>query len=248
MAISKGSSTGRETCCFTLAVERYDAQAMECIVYEGDREQGICCRSFTELACQLERGCEEMDYPTPTVQKREFLAAVKDRGYEADDQAVSGRKDGRLATLRVRIKQCFHATWQGQVEMDGKGQDGVLFSSFLEFVMILDEMLTGNRCVLRMEGGSLADDLANALLLAGRYSGIWVGERESAEVLICGRTLKDGGKEIFAVRPIFRENHTYQGSVSWMGGRQQKNFRSLLELLCLMMSAAGKQAQKEDGI
>lgn len=247
MAISKGSSTGRETCCFTLAVERYDAQAMECIVYEGDREQGICCRSFTELACQMERGCEEMDYPTPTVQRREFLAAVKNREHEREDRIVSDRRNGRLATFRVRIKQCFHATWQGQIDRDGKGQDGVLFDSFLEFVMILDEMLIGSRSVLRMEGGSLADDLANALLLAGRYSGIWVGERESAEVLICGRTIGDGGKEIFAVRPIFRENHTYQGSVSWMGGRQQKNFRSFLELLCLMLSATGKQ-KKEDGI
>lgn len=248
MAISKGSSTGRETCCFTLAVERYDAQAMECIVYEGGREQGICCRSFTELACQLERGCEEMEYPTPTVKKREFLAAVKKRGHEREGRIVPDRREGRLATFRVRIKQCFHATWQGQIDRAGKAQDGVLFDSFLEFVMILDEMLTGNRSVLRMEGGSPADGLANALLLAGRYSGIWVGERESAEVLICGRTIEGGGKEIFAVRPIFRENHTYQGSVSWMGGRQQKNFRSFLELLCLMMSAEGKQAQKEDGI
>lgn len=248
MAISKGSSTGREACCFTLAVERYDAQAMECIVYEGTREQGYRCYSFVELAGQMERGFEEMEYPTPSVQKRGFrpFSAPAERESGAKDRMVPARKTGSLGTFRIRVTQCLHATWQGQVGRDEKVQDGILFESFLEFAVILDEMLTGNRHIPRTEEEFLADSLADALLLAGRYSGIWVEERDSAEVLICGRNLEDGGKETFAVRPMFRENGTFQGSVSWMGGRQQKHFRSFLELLFLMMSATGKQTSKED--
>ncbi len=250
MAISKGSSTGRETCCFTLAVEHYDAQDMECIVYEGNQEQGYCCHSFIGLARQMEQGFEKMDYPTPSVQKRQFAAfgSAKNEDREEDGRAVPERRDGRLGTFLVRVKQCFYATWQGQICRGGKEQDGVPFKNFLEFIVILDEMLSGSRSVQLMDGQPLVDSLADALLLAGRYNGIWVEAQPSAEVLICGRNLNDGGKETFAVRPMFRENHTLQGSVSWMEGRQQKNFRSFLELLFLILSAGGKQAKKENGM
>ena len=247
MAISKGSSTRREACCFTLAVDCYDAQNMECIVYAGEREQGYCCRSFIELAWQMERGFEEMEYPTPSVQKRRFTSfgTLKEGMFQMEGRVVPDRKNGRLGTFRVHVKQCLHATWQGKVSRDEKEQESALFENFLEFTMILDEMLTGSRPDLRTDTESLTDCLADALLLAGRYDGIRVEEKDSAEVLICGRVLANGGRETFAVRPLFRENHTFQGSVSWMEGRQQKNFRSFLELLYLMMSAAGKPAQKD---
>lgn len=247
MAISKGSSTRREACCFTLAVEHYDAQNMECIVYVGEREQGYCCRSFIELAWQMERGFAEMEYPTPSVQKRAFTAfrGSKD-SFKMEGNVVPDRKEGRLGTFRIRVKQCLHATWQGQVSRDEKEQEGALFENFLEFIMILDEILTGIRPEVRTDTEPLTVCLADALLLAGRYNGIRVEEQDSAEVLICCRILENGGKETFAVRPLFRENHTFQGSISWMEGRQQKNFRSFLELLYLMMSAAGKQAQREE--
>lgn len=247
MAISKGSSTGRESCCFTLAVEHYDAQNMECIVYEGNQEQGYYCHSFIELARQMEQGFEKMDYPTPTVEKRRFAAfsSEKDDDIKGEGCVAPDRRDGRLGTFLIRVKQCFHATWQGQICRGNQERDGILFENFLEFVVILDEMLSGSRSLLT-DGKSMVDSLADALRLAGRYNGIWVEAQPSAEVLICGRNLEDNCKETFAVRPMFRENHTLQGSVSWMEGRQQKNFRSFLELLFLMMSAAGKQTKKED--
>ncbi len=247
MAISKGSSTGHEACCFTLAVEQYDAQQMECVVYMGVREHGYCCHSFFELAWQMERGFEKMDYPTPSVQKRTFAASgiAKSGKIELEDRLVPGRMDGSRGNFLIRVRQCYHATWQGQISRKGEEQDGVLFESFLEFIMILDGLLSGGRSAGRTKGASLVKDLAAGLILAGRYDGIWVEAQASDEVLVCGRNRKDGGKETFAVRPMFEENHTLQGSVSWMEGRQQKNFRSFLELLFLMMSAARRQAAKE---
>ena len=39
------------------------------------------------------------------------------------------------------------------------------------------------------------------------------------------------------VRVIFRQNASWQGSVSWLEGRRDESFRSVLELLMLLNSA-----------
>lgn len=44
----------------------------------------------------------------------------------------------------------------------------------------------------------------------------------------------------FVVSVKSQENHTWQGTVSWVEGKKQVNFRSALELLKLMDSALGK--------
>ena len=49
--------------------------------------------------------------------------------------------------------------------------------------------------------------------------------------------IRRGGLATFAVRIMFRRNSSWQGSVTWMEGDQQENFRSVLELLLLMDSA-----------
>ncbi len=41
----------------------------------------------------------------------------------------------------------------------------------------------------------------------------------------------------FAVRILFRQNASWQGSVIWQEGRQEQTFRSVLELVLLMDSA-----------
>lgn len=252
MAISKGSSIGREACSFMLAVEQYDAQNMRGIVYAGNQEQGVCCHSFAELAIQMERGFEEMNYPTPSVQKRNFSPG-RTAGADVqpvEDRAVLHRQKGSKGTFRIRVRQCLYATWQGQVKLDEEEGEEVLFESFLELIQILDGALTGARTLaaaeLPEEGTALTDSLRDALLLGGRYDGIWIGEQEPSEVLVCGRNQEDGGKETFVVRPMFRENHTLQGTLYWSGGRQKKNFRSFLEFLFLILSATGSLGVKEE--
>ena len=42
----------------------------------------------------------------------------------------------------------------------------------------------------------------------------------------------------FSVRVIFRQNASWQGSVTWLEKGQEENFRSVLELVLLMHSAA----------
>ena len=46
-----------------------------------------------------------------------------------------------------------------------------------------------------------------------------------------------GKKATFAVRILFRQNASWQGSVSWLEGRQEESFRSVLELILLMDGA-----------
>ena len=52
-----------------------------------------------------------------------------------------------------------------------------------------------------------------------------------------------GQKATFAVRVLFRQNTSWQGSVTWLEGKQEQSFRSALELIFLMNSALEKQAQ-----
>ena len=43
----------------------------------------------------------------------------------------------------------------------------------------------------------------------------------------------------FVVEIKSRENHTWQGSITWVEAQQKENFRSALELIRLMDSALG---------
>ena len=50
-------------------------------------------------------------------------------------------------------------------------------------------------------------------------------------------TYKDGALASFALRILFRQNASWQGSITWMEGKQEQSFRSTLELIFLMNSA-----------
>ena len=47
------------------------------------------------------------------------------------------------------------------------------------------------------------------------------------------------GLATFAVRVIFRQNASWQGSVTWLEGKREQSFRSVLELLFLIDNALG---------
>lgn len=51
----------------------------------------------------------------------------------------------------------------------------------------------------------------------------------------------------FVVTVRSQENHTWQGTVSWVEGKRQENFRSVLELLKLIDSAVTTEIQ-ENGV
>jgi len=48
---------------------------------------------------------------------------------------------------------------------------------------------------------------------------------------------KRGGKATFILRILFRQNASWQGSITWLEGRREQSFRSALELIFLIDSA-----------
>lgn len=48
----------------------------------------------------------------------------------------------------------------------------------------------------------------------------------------------------FAIRIMFRQNASWQGSVTWMEGKKEQSFRSVLELVLLMDSAIRRENEK----
>lgn len=49
--------------------------------------------------------------------------------------------------------------------------------------------------------------------------------------------VQEGRLATFAVRVLFRQNASWQGSVAWLEGNLEQSFRSALELILLMDSA-----------
>ena len=48
---------------------------------------------------------------------------------------------------------------------------------------------------------------------------------------------RPGAAATFAIRILFRQNASWQGSIRWMEGAQEESFRSVLELIMLMDNA-----------
>ncbi len=60
--------------------------------------------------------------------------------------------------------------------------------------------------------------------------------------IIDEKQLKRGEKGTFVVRVMFRQNATWQGTVSWVEGNKTQHFRSMLELIHLLEDALGTEA------
>ena len=50
---------------------------------------------------------------------------------------------------------------------------------------------------------------------------------------------KSGSVATFSIRILFRQNASWQGSLTWIEGNQEEYFRSVLELIVLMDNAIG---------
>ena len=65
--------------------------------------------------------------------------------------------------------------------------------------------------------------------------------RASAEQSPAEMKPHNGEVATFAVRVLFRQNASWQGSILWVEGNREESFRSVLELMFLMDSAAGAE-------
>ena len=58
-------------------------------------------------------------------------------------------------------------------------------------------------------------------------------------------TRRHGEAATFSIRVLFRQNASWQGTVKWVEAGQEESFRSVLELLLMMDSAASSQQVKK---
>ena len=57
---------------------------------------------------------------------------------------------------------------------------------------------------------------------------------------------REGEVATLALRILFRQNASWQGSVTWLEGRREESFRSVLELMYLLDSAASGDVSPEE--
>lgn len=104
--------------------------------------------------------------------------------------------------------------------------EGVRFHSVMEFLLKMEEMLD------EMNFPQAFSDVrtfakAPAMIPRETYDG----------------KIQKGELATFALKVLFRQNTSWQGSVSWLEGGREETFRSVLELLFLLDSAVTERKE-----
>lgn len=98
-------------------------------------------------------------------------------------------------------------------------RDGVGFDSLTQFLLRMDDML-------------------NEMRLPQSFTAVRAFHPANTEPDTPPQEQPREGKlATFAVRILFRQNASWQGSVTWLEGKREETFRSVLELIFLMDSA-----------
>ena len=98
--------------------------------------------------------------------------------------------------------------------------DGIKFHGVMDFLLKMEEMLD------QMNFPQAFSDVRTFTKTS------IIPSRETQEVRI-----QKGEIATFALRVLFRQNTSWQGSVGWLEGEREESFRSVLELLFLVNSA-----------
>ena len=98
----------------------------------------------------------------------------------------------------------------------------ISFSSTMEFLKKLDSMLD------KMNFPQSFSELRKFHLPAAQ-----------SDKLLASQNRKRGAVATFSIRILFRQNASWQGSVTWIEGNQEEYFRSVLELMVLLDNALG---------
>ncbi len=99
--------------------------------------------------------------------------------------------------------------------------NGERFSSLSRFFRKMEDMLDGLQ-------------FPQAFTAARAFAELPEGREEA----LADESLRQEGKlATFAVRILFRQNASWQGSVTWLEKNREESFRSVLELILLMDSA-----------
>ena len=99
-------------------------------------------------------------------------------------------------------------------------QHGIAFRSTMEMLLGIESML---------------EEMNMPQSFVGKRSFTRNDEKTDMESVVA--SAKEGKLATFSLRILFRQNASWQGSITWCEGRSEESFRSVLELLMLMNSA-----------
>lgn len=99
--------------------------------------------------------------------------------------------------------------------------EGIPFQSLSQLLVKMEDLLDGM-------------SLPQSFTVARTFSR---QDTDSEERDVSAGAERKGRLATFAVRILFRQNASWQGSVSWLEGEREESFRSVLELVLLMDSA-----------
>ena len=98
---------------------------------------------------------------------------------------------------------------------------GKEFQSLSRFLIQMEDMLDGMQ-------------MPQSYTAARGFSGLFESKEGKRPR---GEKPQEGKLATFAIRILFRQNASWQGSVAWLEGGREDSFRSVLELIFLMDSA-----------
>ena len=134
-----------------------------------------------------------------------------------------GRETGR--TFRLCIDSYEYGIPEGRLFHPGLENGAFRFRSLTQLLLKIEELLDGMRPL-------------QPLTAMRSFAPIYVLSPEEAALESSGI----GALGTFLLRPIFRQHATWQGTVTWLEGGGEQNFRSVLELIVLMNSVLSELA------
>lgn len=82
------------------------------------------------------------------------------------------------------------------------------------------------------------EDMLDAMQLPQSFTALRSFTAPATDPSVSASQMSHEGKlGTFAVRVLFRQNASWQGSITWLEGKREERFRSVLELVLLMDSA-----------
>ena len=121
----------------TVCIDSYDNGVLAGRVYNPMWETGQPFKSFTQFLIMIEQMLDDMGFPQPYNETRNFAPAKKWSG----EQCISTRDlRGKRMTFSVQILFRQHASWQGCITWEEE-QKMHSFRSVLELVLLMDSAL-----------------------------------------------------------------------------------------------------------
>ena len=239
MAISYKSKLYDRERVFTMAVDWYENQPLEGVLYQGSQQMGVYFTGYYEFAWQMEQYFTKLQYPRSVMDRRE-LCSIREDGMQREIVREAGRRAGTADTFTIRVTHRQNASWQGTV-MNRAGKT-FHFSSFLELVGWLETDLRGI-------SENSDQETETSQQRVEKYLRIVMSCPEVMKVLpdtLVYRFRKEKKSQTLMIRPMFYEHNTCQGSIYWKEHRKQVSFRSFLELINMMGAAIRDRSSWEE--